>query len=97
MTTHDDVKAFLEHHGVKGMRWGQRNRSQKAELVGASAASFIIGHNVSRFMAKRFGLSPSMQVVLTGAATVVGTNATRAYLNRYGQVPYSQLSRENES
>jgi len=101
--TQQDVDAFLAHHGVKGMKWGVRSArvkafgSRKAKIAGAGAASFLISHNVSVFLRKQFGLSKSLQAVVTGTGTVVGTNAARAYLNRHGQAPYSQLAREGES
>ena len=28
MTTNEDVDAFLEHYGVKGMKWGTRKKSK---------------------------------------------------------------------
>lgn len=32
----DEVDTFLEHHGVKGMKWGKRNASTVAEGLGLS-------------------------------------------------------------
>jgi hypothetical protein len=86
MSTED----FLEHHGVKGMRWGHRSRSQKLGIVGAGAASYLIGLEFSR----KLNLNRKMTAVVTGSATVAGVNGARAYLNRFGEEPVSSLTKK---
>lgn len=37
MTTNEELNAFLAHHGVKGMRWGQRKASPVEGVRSAGA------------------------------------------------------------
>lgn len=37
MTSEEEVDAFLEHHGIKGQRWGIRNAKSGALSVGRGA------------------------------------------------------------
>lgn len=40
----DNVKDFLEHHGVKGQKWGIRNTGRTVKRRAKKAAAFIGRH-----------------------------------------------------
>ena len=64
MTTEEEVEDFLEHYGVKGMKWGTRrqNRLSRAQRVGSGKGStkdklgFALTDTSSIAIARRGGL-----------------------------------------
>lgn len=80
----DDVCAFLEHVGVKGMKWGQR-KDRAVEFTGRSARA------VGRGAKKTYAFTRAHPKIVGSIA--VGTAFTALYLtNKISTVKSSQAS-----
>ena len=79
--------AYLEHDGVKGMKWRHRSGKQKLLLLGAGVAGFeAANYGLAR---KRISFLTHLGVSVASAAAAVAT--TKAILDRYGERPVSSF------
>ena len=97
------VYEFLEHHGVKGMRWGkrkarseserkktfsERSGKQKAAIVGAGVAAGLVGVNL--LMRRNFNVPFTM--VAAAGASVGGMALAEKMMDRHGNRKLSEIS-----
>lgn len=67
--TDDDIdEYFLEHFGVKGMKWGTRTGRQKVAIAGVSAASYAIGSSFVMGMT----MNPPLAIAAGAASAALG-------------------------
>jgi hypothetical protein len=91
MITDEEIYAYLEHHGVKGQKWGvRRARSSKSvpklskrEKVGIAAIGAGVGILGARFMANR-GMNIPIQAAFGGATAYAGATAAQLLMEKYG-------------
>ena len=97
------VDEFLEHHGVKGMRWGkrkvrneserkktfgERSGKQKAAIIGVGAAAGLVGVNL--LMRRNFDIP--FTALGAAAATVGGMTLAEKMIDRHGNRKLSEIS-----
>lgn len=93
---------FLEHHGVKGMKWGIRNEIVKGPRTsytkGKKRAVRAVGSGIgilgARFML-RHTLRVPLSVVVGGAVGYAGAKATKALLTHHGHESITQTTVHN--
>lgn len=90
------VEEFLEHFGVRGMRWGiskvkhtPLSRKQKIGVSAVGVAGFVAGNN---FILKRT-LNVPLSVAAGAATAAVGVRLTRNWLDEKGNTPLSELDK----
>lgn len=97
-----DVDLFLDHHGVKGMRWGtrksvgsfkttgsgqQRTGKQKAFIATVGTASVLLG---LKFM-QSSSLKTPLAVAGGGAIALAGIQGSKSILEMRGQRKLSDV------
>jgi len=93
---------FLNHHGVKGMKWGVRNevvkgpRSSytKGKKRAVKAVGLGVGILGARFML-RHTLRVPLSVIAGGAAGYAGAKATKVLLTHHGHEVITQAAVHN--
>jgi len=100
MTVDAEVYDFLEHRGVKGMRWGvrkargdrtafsERSKKQKAAILGVGTVAGLAG--VKLIMGKT--LSLPLSAIGGAAAATAGVALTKKMLDKHGDTNLSELS-----
>lgn len=83
---------WLDHHGVKGQRWGVRSKKQKAGIIGVGVASYVIGGN----LVGKISMSLPLAVVGGSAAAVLGVRATKNLLDNRGDIPVKDIVKKAE-
>jgi len=100
--TDTSVYDFLDHHGVKGMRWGrrkgrgsspkpefsERSRKQKAAIIGVGTLAGYAGLKFS--MAKALNLP--LTVAVSAGSSSAGIALTEKLLDRHGDRKISKNS-----
>jgi hypothetical protein len=97
-----DVNDFLEHHGVKGMKWGQRKQQigaykQKAKKTAKRAAigaGIGVGVAVAVVLASR---NQSMRNLVKNAATKKGEKLVEKTLTNSGKTSIVSITRKQRS
>lgn len=100
-----EVDAFLEHHGIKGQKWGirtgasirapkgdfkSRSKTQKAILIGGGIAGWVASHKVTeKILGNR---APVTQLVLGGLSARTGARVTRKLLDKHTDTLVSKLA-----
>jgi hypothetical protein len=78
--TDEEIDVFLEHHGVKGQRWGVR----KSTVVGALSAGVIFAGMKFTLESNTF-MPASMATVISSSAAAVGGILVHNLLEKHGQ------------
>lgn len=56
MATEEEVVDFLEHFGIKGMRWGfSKRKNVSAGTAIALMAGFVVGANIAKSLLAKHG------------------------------------------
>lgn len=95
MSSDEELQDFLEHVGVKGMKWGRRknrggpqhSRKQKLAIVGASAASFLVVGNIATLRT----MNAKVGFIAGTAAAVTGAKVASNMIDKHGSTPMSEL------
>lgn len=93
----EELRDFLEHHGVKGMKWGQRraarrerfrslSRKQKVGVAGASIAGALIGSNLGSLTG-----SSLVRLAGTGGGALAGAGMVYKVLGKQGKRRVSDI------
>lgn len=75
-----DEDAYLEHVGVKGMKWRHRSGKQKLLILGAGA----VGFEAANYALRRKRISFLTHLGVSAASAAAAVAATSAILDRYG-------------
>lgn len=101
----ETVQGYLEHFGVKGMKWGvvrtvspsgkihsRRSGMQKLTIAGAGIGSFMGAQAVGAAMNKNGSITGVVaSTVGATAAGVLGARAARTMVDKNAAVPASEL------
>ena len=93
---------FLEHYGVKGMKWGIRNEVVKGPRTpytkGKRRASRLVGTGAAILGARfvlRHTLRVPLSVVVGGAVGYAGAKMTKVLLTHHGHESITQATLHN--
>lgn len=97
MITDEEIGSFLEHHGVRGMKWGVRRNKQTgvrpiAKTLNDSRLGKLSKRNVDRHnRQKSQGKVSTSEKIAVGLAVGLGVAATTAILAKRAHVPAKTL------
>lgn len=104
----DQIDEFLEHFGVKGMRWGvkkqiypngqtriKRTAGSKLTIAGAALGSTMLsGAVIKKFTGGRVSpMTVSVSMLAGGASAIAGARMARTIVDKHGNVSSAELKR----
>lgn len=91
-----EIDGFLEHFGVRGMKWGIRNRRIPSIQNALKNRNRNLTPEQKRTRNKRMAIVGAGSVALIGATTVVGYKATQMILRRNRMTRAVDILNSNE-
>lgn len=93
-----EVNDFLEHFGVKGMKWGMRKRGdfksrstgQKIGAIAGGVGGFAAGMVIRKVLGVK---TVTANLAISGASTVVGVKVAKNIMDNHGDKSVSSLSK----
>lgn len=76
MATDQEVNGFLEHYGIRGMRWGTR-KNVSAGTALALMGGFVIGANIVKNMLAKHGKT-NVNSTTINDTTHIGKQVTKS-------------------
>lgn len=88
-----ELEKFLEHHGVRGMKWGQRSKRRGgiagAGLVGAGVGAALISPRFRSFMGPR--LKTPLSILVVGAGAFAASKAAKSLIDANASMKVSDI------
>lgn len=84
------VDVFLEHHGVKGQKWGIRNQQQLDRVSRVVRGTELKKKNQAQWVIPKQKVVRGLEIAGGAAAAVGATALVATLLARHGMVPASQ-------
>jgi hypothetical protein len=98
------IDEYLEHHGVRGQRWGVKNtgsggkpspqqiRTRHGIAAVAGPIAVIQGAMVGRLLAKHFNLPVAATMIGSAAVTAAGMVVATKILKNHGQKKANEIA-----